>query len=127
MEQKQPPIYHSCLQLSRLVFSITRHFPKKANYEEGAELRHASVEVVKECLLSNRSQRGSQERKIHQERMSDALTLIEALVGIINEEKMCVQTKDGQKWERLISSKAEVKIQTSIITVSKQLYGWMRC
>ena len=59
--------------------------------------------------------------------MSDALTLIEALVGIINEEKMCVQTKDGQKWERLISSKAEVKIQTSIITVSKQLYGWMRC
>ncbi len=126
MEQKQPPIYHSCLQLSRLVFSITRHFPKKANYEEGAELRHASVEVVKECLLANRSQRGSQERKSHQERMSDALTLIEALVGIINEEKMCVQTKGGQRWERLVSSKAETKIQTSIMIVSKQLYGWIR-
>lgn len=50
MEQRQPPIYHSCLQLSRLVFSITRHFQKKANYEEGAELRRASVEAVKECL-----------------------------------------------------------------------------
>lgn len=46
MEQRQPPIYHSCLQLSRLVFSITRHFQKKANYEEGAELRRASVEAV---------------------------------------------------------------------------------
>lgn len=95
MEQRQPPIYHSCLQLSRLVFSITRHFPKKANYEEGAELRRASVEAVKECLLANRSQRGSPDRKHHQERLADALTLIEALVSVINEEKMCVQTKCG--------------------------------
>ncbi len=87
MEQRQPPIYYSCLQLSRLVFSITRHFPKKANYEEGAELRRASVEAVKECLLANRSQRGSPERKHHQERLADALTLIEALVSVINEEK----------------------------------------
>ena len=95
MEQRQPPIYHSCLQLSRLVFSITRHFPKKANYEEGAELRRASVEAVKECLLANRSQRGSPERKHHQERLADALTLIEALVSVINEEKICIQTKCG--------------------------------
>ena len=95
MEQRQPPIYHSCLQLSRLVVSITCHFPKKANSEEGAELRHASVEAVKECLLANRSQRGSPERKYHQERLADALALIEALVSVINEEKMCVQTKCG--------------------------------
>lgn len=126
MEQRQPPIYHSCLQLSRLVFSITRHFPKKANYEEGAELRRASVEAVKECLLANRSQRGSPERKHHQERLADALTLIEALVSVINEEKMCIQTKCGQRWERLISAGSETKIQTSIMAVSKQLYGWMR-
>lgn len=126
MEQKQPPIYHSCLQLARLVLAITRHFPKKANYEEGAELRHASVEVVKECLLANRAQRGSPERMTHQERMADALTLIEALVSITNEEKVCIKTKTGQRWERLISASSEVKIQTSVINVGKQLYGWMR-
>ena len=58
MKQRQPPIYHSCLQLSRLVFSITRHFPKKANYEEGAELRRASVEAVGDRDLRGGDGRG---------------------------------------------------------------------
>lgn len=51
MEQRQPPIYHSCLQLSRLVFSITRHFPKKANYEEGGLCRRTAAAYGTQPLI----------------------------------------------------------------------------
>lgn len=124
--EKQPAIYHACLNLAGLVFAVTRHFPRKANYEEGAELRHAAVSLVKDCLLANRAQRGSTERSMRQAAMADDIAMIEAMLAITAGQKCCVKAGEGQRWERLVSEKNEIKINTSVAAVGKQLYGWRR-
>lgn len=126
METRQPPIYHSCLNLAGLVYAVTRHFPRKAGYEEGEEMRRAATELVKNCLLANRAEAGSEKRRKRQAGMEDCIALLEALIAIINSQKYCVVVKGGQKWQRLISTKEEARLQTSIMSVSKQLYGWMK-
>lgn len=124
--EKQPPIYHSSLNLAGLVYAVTRHFPRKAGFEEGEEMRKAATVLVKECLLANRSQSGTSQRLHHQENMSDCLALLEALIAIVNSQKYCYMAKGVQKWRKLISEKEEVKLNCSISSLGRQLYGWKR-
>lgn len=124
--EKQPGIYHAAIALAKLVNSIVRHWPRGYKNNEGQEMRRAATEVVKNILEANRAQNGSEQRRYFQQAVGDNIALIEATIVIVNDSKTCIKTPTGQRWERLISAKTEVRLQGAISCVSKQLYGWRR-
>lgn len=118
---KQKSVYQQCLTLSDLIYTIVYHFPVRMKYSEGVDLRRTTIDLVTDCLFYIRATSKEDIAK-YKEKVNYDLTRIEAQISVINNVKVCIKGKGKQqRWDRLISSSVEIRLQTIIANIRECL------
>ena len=101
------PVYKDTCQLVKLVFQITKDFPKEYKYSLGQDMKRDALQLVRSIYRANKSEK----KKEHLEQFLDDFELLKL------EIRLCVDM-------RILGIKKQAEFSWLIESIGKQITGW---